>query len=112
MTAGLLRALLRLVLEDADLLAEQVLVDVRGHGDLGERVGVDQDVVTGGREQDRRRERRAGLVREAVDGQVLALADAVLLSAERDDGKHKGPSIDWLGRKRGHAAAAEGKHTE
>ena len=27
-------------------------------------------------------------MREAVDGEVLALADAVLLSAERDDGKH------------------------
>jgi len=58
------------------------------HGDLREVGGVDRDVVARGREQDDGREGRACLVREAVHGQVLALVDAVLLSAERDDGKH------------------------
>ena len=88
MTARLLRALLGLVLEDADLRPEQMLVDPCRDRDLRERSRVDGDVVEPEVASSTTARTSSRLMCEAVDGQVLALADAVLLSAERDDGKH------------------------
>ena len=69
------------VLADADLLAELVPDDARGHRrrrrEIGRAVAAD--------EQDARLDRRALVDAQAVDEQPLALLDAVLLAAETDD---------------------------
>ena len=81
MAAHLLARVLRLVREDADLRAEQVRVDGRRDGNLRELLRVEDRGVAVGGEEHRRRERLTLGVMDPVDGQVLALADAVLLSA-------------------------------
>src|SRR5581483_3028887 len=79
--AVLLVAGAALVLADADLLAELVPDDARGHG--GRRREIRRAVPAD--EQDARLERLALVDLEAVDEQPLALLDAVLLTAEADD---------------------------
>src|SRR5579871_470854 len=81
MAAVLFVAGAALVLADADLLAELVADDPRGHGrrrrEIGRAIPAD--------EQDARLEGLALVHLQAVDEQPLALLDAVLLAAETDD---------------------------
>ena len=78
---------LGLELEHAQLLAAQVLDDLRVDLDLGQAVGVEDDVV--GAEEDRlQRHRGAGVVGQPLDEQGLALLDAVLLATGLDDRVH------------------------
>src|SRR4051794_7616543 len=81
---ALLVAALGLVLEDAQLLALLLAEDLGLDLDLGEPLGV-EDGVVGAKEDRLEVERGALLGVELLDEQVLALFDAVLLSAGLDD---------------------------
>src|SRR4051794_39428412 len=75
---------LGLELENAQLLAAQVLDNLGADGDLAQAVGVEDGVV--GAEQDRLElHRGARRIGQALDEQGLALLDAVLLAAGLDD---------------------------
>src|SRR5262249_33747704 len=82
-----LGVLLRAVGEDVDLLAERVLDDARRDGDALEVVAQAR-LVAVRRQEHGRVERVALRVRQAVDGQLLAGANPVLLAPEGDDGVH------------------------
>src|SRR4051812_24973859 len=84
---ALLVAPLGLELEDPELLAPDVLDDLRADADPAQAVGVEDGVV--GAEEDRLELHRGpGLVGQALDEQGLALLDAVLLAAGLDDRVH------------------------
>src|SRR3954466_6129301 len=87
MAGALAVAALRLELEDAQLLAAEMLDDLRVDADLREVVGAEDDVV--GAEHDRLEGHGGpGLVGQALDEQGLALLDAVLLAAGLHDRVH------------------------
>jgi hypothetical protein len=69
------------VLADADLLAELVADDARGHG-RGRR---EIRCTVAPDEQDTRLDRRTLVGTQAIDEQPLTLSDAVLLAAQTDD---------------------------
>ena len=82
-----LGVLLRAVGHDVDLLAERVRDDAGRDGDALEVVP-EARLVAVRRHQHGRRERVALRVRQAVDAQLLARANPVLLAPEGDDGVH------------------------
>src|SRR3954452_24104333 len=79
-------AALRLELVDAQLGAAQVLDDLGGHRDLAQLVA-EQGLVPG-KEEGLEVELGAGVARQPLDEQGLALLDAVLLATGLDDRVH------------------------
>src|SRR4051794_1897642 len=89
-------AALRLELADADLLAALVAADNRLDLDLRKAVGVEHGVV---RAEQQRLEGDLGplVLSHAVDNELIALLDAVLLSTYSNDCVHKKTPLESAG---------------